>query len=156
MFNLDSITDHETFNAKGIVINRGDVVRVADSTIERRVMSISDRWGARLQRIDGGAAAVSVWTKQFDRIRLVRRADEDAAPKVRKSRAPKAAPVVTDVADDVRPLLDAIAEAVTAGDSVARNRAIVAAANAGVARAAIAAAAGLNKVGNIIRAAVSA
>jgi hypothetical protein len=48
-------------------------------------------------------------------------------------------------------LLAAIAGAVVAGDNVARDAAIVAGANAGIARSALAEAAGLARVGRIIR-----
>lgn len=96
-FTLDAITDRETFDAKGVTITRGDIVTVADSKITRRVMGISDKWGVRLVRTDGGNQASSVWTKQFDRIRLVATvAEQEAAataPKARKPRSTKA-PVV--------------------------------------------------------------
>lgn len=52
-----------------------------------------------------------------------------------------------------RGILATISVAAEQGDSIARNKAVVYAASQGVPRAAIAAAAGLNKVGNIIRAA---
>lgn len=156
-FHLDQITDSETLTgAKGVTITRGDIVTVGGSKITRRVMAISDKWGARLVRIDGGNQAPSVWTKQFKGIVLVKTvAEQEAeatAPKARKPRSTKA-PVVAEIAPEQKGLLAAIAAAVVADDSVARNRAIVAAADAGLRRDSIAAAAGLGKVGNIIRAA---
>jgi hypothetical protein len=68
---LDAYTDHETLEARGVTITRGDIVTVGSSTIQRRVMSITDNHGARLIRIDGGGAAFSVWTKQYGRLKIV-------------------------------------------------------------------------------------
>lgn len=157
-FTLDQITDSETLTgAKGVTITRGDIVTVGGSKITRRVMAISDKWGARLVRIDGGNQAPSVWTKQFKGIVLVKTvAEQEAeatAPKARKPRSTRPTEIADDVTAEHRGILAAISVAAEQGDSIARNKAIVYAADQGVERAAIAAAAGLGKVGNIIRAA---
>lgn len=152
---LDTYSDFETFTgAKGATITRGDLVSVGGSKIIRRFVGSSERWGVRLVRADGGNQAPSVWTKQFKGVNLVKTvAEQEAVKPTRRLRTPKAEIVVADLPDDQKGLLAAIAAAVVDDDSVTRNRAIVAAANAGLSRSAIAAAAGLNKVGNIIRAA---
>ncbi|AWY05270.1 hypothetical protein SEA_MEMENTOMORI_16 [Microbacterium phage MementoMori] len=146
-----------TIRAGKATIGLGDIVSIAGSSIPRAIVDIHDTFGARAVRVDGGTQAVSVWTKQYARMTVVRTAAEHAeiiaakaAPKPRATRTPKVAQEVT---GDAQALLQDITDAVLAEDSVGRNRAIIAAANAGVERKQIAAAAGLRSVGRYIRAA---
>lgn len=140
-----------------VTIGLGDIVSIAGSTIPRAIVDIHEQFGARAIRVDGGTQAHSVWTKQYARMTVVRTAAEHAeaiaakpARKARTTRTPEAAPVAT---EEHAAILAEIVAATTDGDSVGRNKAIIAAANAGVERKAIAAAAGLRSVGRFIRAA---
>lgn len=147
----------ESVTAGKVTIAVGDVVSIAGSNIPREIVDIHDQHGARAVRVDGGTQAVSVWTKQYARMTVIATAAEvtallapKAARKPRTTRTPEVAPRNI---EEHTAILTEIALATADGDSVGRNRAIVAAANAGVERKAIAAAAGLRSVGRYIRAA---
>ncbi|QHB37009.1 hypothetical protein QDA00_gp94 [Microbacterium phage Matzah] len=154
---LDGSTDHEEITVGKVTIRRGDIVTIAGSSIPRVVACISDKGGIRAHRMDSGTQAVSVWTKQYARITVVHTAAEfaemRAAKPARKPRATRTSKAPTEVTGDAAALLQAITDAVLGEDSVGRNKAIIAAANAGVERKQIAAAAGLRSVGRYIRAA---
>ncbi|QHB37150.1 hypothetical protein QDA03_gp91 [Microbacterium phage Terij] len=154
---LDAISHHEEITAGKVTIRRGDIVSIAGSSIPRAIVSIHDQFGVRAARVDGGTQAVSVWTKQYARMTVVRTAAEHAeiiaAKPARKPRTTRKPEVVAVNIEAHTAILAEIALATADGDSVGRNKAIIAAANAGVERKAIAAAAGLRSVGRFIRAA---
>ncbi|QDH93258.1 hypothetical protein QC999_gp92 [Microbacterium phage Cressida] len=146
-----------TITAGKVTIGLGDIVSIAGSNIPRAIVDIHEQFGARAIRVDGGTQAASVWTKQYARMTVIRTAAEHAeaiAEKpARKPRATRTPKMPQEVTGDAQALLQDITDAVLAEDSVGRNRAIIAAANAGVERKQIAAAAGLRSVGRYIRAA---
>lgn len=124
---LDTITAAETFEAKGVTYTRGDIVRVSGSKIERQIMSISADGSVRLARTDGNNNAVSVWTKQTQRIVPV-----------------ALQPEVPDMTEARAEILAQITEAAGAGDNLARNAKIREARDLKIRRVDIATAAGIS------------
>ena len=133
---LDTITAAETFEAKGVTYTRGDIVRVSGSQIERQIMAISADGSVRLERTDGNKNAVSVWTKQTQRIVPVA-----LQPEVADMTEAFAA---DEEADARAEILAQITEAAGAGDNLARNAKIREARDLKIRRVDIATAAGIS------------